>query len=113
MKSAQLIQECRWKCNRGSGQHQVAGLKRFRQRHGRAQCLATGRAGVPGRLGLGRQLARAAILLPDRFGFMALERGQTQRAMIRDREPRDRSQRHRCPTKGDRSARAQHAISLA
>jgi len=87
------------------------------ERFGRAdrQCLqrlATGRGRIPGRFGLRRNLARAAVVRGNRVWLMRLDRRQAEGAMIRDRQPRNRGQRHRCPAKGHRSRRAQHDWSL-
>ena len=99
---------------RRSGEHGRVRLKDVgRIDRGRLQRLATWGGWVFRRLGLRWDFARATIVLRNRERFMALERREAEGAMIRNGQPRDRSQRHRCPAEGDRSVRAQHAMFVA
>ena len=96
------------------GEHRCVRLKHvIRIDRGRLQRLATWGGWVFRRLGLRWDFARATIVLRNRERFMALERREAEGAMIRNCQPRDRSQRHRCPAEGDRSVRAQHAMFVA
>lgn len=105
-----------WHCEikRRSGEHGRVRLKDIgRSYRGRLQRLATRSGRILNRVGLRRDFARAAIVFRNGCCFMVLDRREAEGAMIRNGQPRDRSQRHRRPAEGDRSVCTQHAMFVA
>ena len=99
----------RWR----SGEHGRICLKDIgRSDRGRLQRLATRSGRILCRVGLRRDSARAAIVFRSGCRFMVLDRREAEGAMIRNGQPRDRSQRHRRPAEGDCSVCTQHACLL-